>query len=137
MPKIQKVKEMWFNYPDDPMGGKVLIRHLKEGEVQDLLDDHSETKAIYNTESNTHETVMIRKNVMPALAAASVVDWENFFDGKPAKGNKHGKPLPCTKKNVFLFCKEDGFLAFISESREKLSDVMSEREKESEKNSNG
>lgn len=134
MPKIANIEEMWFEYPEDSMEGSVLIRHLKEGEVQQIISRETETKTTFNIDTAKPETVVFQKNPVIALTIASIKAWKNFFDGKASKGNPNGKPLPCSEENIRLFCLEDGFLNFISESREKLTEIIDKRKKDQEKN---
>lgn len=137
MPKIQEIKEVWFDYPDDPMGGKVLIRHLKEGEVQKILETTTETRTVFNSDDGKPETVITRKDVVTALVLESVRNWENFYDGKKSKNNPYGKELKCTPDKIKLFCLEDGFVNFISDCREKLNAISLKENEEAEKNLNG
>lgn len=134
MPKIEETQEMWFDYPDDPLGGRVLIRHLKSGEVARIENETTEVRSVFNQETNQPETIVIHRAMQEKLAAAAVKDWEKFFDGKPVKGHANGKPLPCNEKNIILFCKEDGFLNFVFDSRKKLAEHVQARREESEKN---
>lgn len=134
MPAIQKRLEIWFDYPNDPMGGRVLVRHLKEGEINRILQGCTDTRLVYDQDSRKAETVVSRKNQIEELIIASVADWEKFYDGKPKKGNPHGAFLPCTDANIRKFCIEDGFSSFVSDCREKLAEMARKDRIDAEKN---
>lgn len=122
MPKLTTEKTMWFDVPDDPLCGRVEIKHLKNGEIQTILAHNNKTETIFNGNKRPKlVTVQVDAPVI-VQAAAAVVGWENHLD-------ENDKPLDCTPENARAFLKEDGYLAFISDCRDKLAEIVAEEKK--------
>lgn len=134
MPRIVKIRSKWFALSDDPLNGRVHVRHLKGAEVQDIMDQVNDRKVIDrgNTVNGERQIeIELRTNTTLAatlIAVACVLDWENFFD-------ENDLPLDCTPENVKLFAREDGFAAFLKTCREVLAQEAVEAEGEARKNS--
>ena len=132
--RITKPKDRWFPCLDDPDNGKVLIRHLSPGEVQDIFDKTMPQKIEYEKEDDS-EDLIPAISIEPDRTAdreltlkACIVDWENFFDEK-------GEALECTHENIVRACREiEGFSIFVAQCRKRLEkDIKSEQE-DQEKN---
>lgn len=129
MPRINKTLEQWFDWPNDELGGRILIRHLKEGQVVDIHAKCAATRQTFGTkdktmEAETHHDLLLEREL---VAVAAVGAWENFFDDA-------GTPLECTEANKRLFAREDGFSAQIRDFRDALAKRVEEERTEQRKN---
>ena len=100
MPKITKEISDWFDFPDDPYHGRVLVRLPKPGEIESIRERAREMKF------KSDETVLRFSGMREAIAIIAVKDWEQFFDAED-------QPLKCTPANVAVMCLEKGFLDFV------------------------
>lgn len=135
MPRITPEEEMWFDYPDDPLGGRALIRHLKDGEFQDIIDSAMRTRVTFKAddskETDIFEDTAYRRE---ALAVAVVKDWENFFSDQVDKDHPDGLLLECNKANKKAYSREDGFMRWIYDCRKKLAKIVSDKQEAARKN---
>lgn len=113
MPKISKDISAWFDYPDDPLNGKVNVRLPKSGEVQSAVEKTMEIKYVWDEETQKAEPVIGRSGTKASIVQLAVLDWKNFFDA-------NDKPMKCTPANIKAMCCEDGFAMFIDECVSKL-----------------
>lgn len=131
--RIRKQREeKWFDFEDDPDGGRVKIRELKPSEEQDLwteafayvLDKFPDA----DQTSSSFMALINRKNIEMALVSA-VTAWENFFNGD-------GEPIDCNEENVLLAMQEiDGcYNAFVI-FRNELTKINRKETEAQEKNS--
>ena len=128
MPRISKPKEMWFEWPDDQLGGRILVRHLKEGDIVAIHSKCSSADTSYvdgNSASVTSRHDMGLERELVAVAA--IAGWENFFD-------ESGKPLECTAAHKRLFAMEDGFYGQLRKFRNELTRIVDEAEEKAKKN---
>lgn len=113
--RITKPTERWFPCPDDPDGGKILIRQLLPGERQDIFDDTMPTKTEYEKVKDkkgneTGDLVPVftmeqnRAADRELTLKACVVNWENFFD-------ENGESLECTHENIIRASREMQWLS--------------------------
>ncbi len=99
-----------------------------------LSKKKTESKLVFNKETGDAETIISREDQLSSLVIASIIEWENFYDGVKTKGHKWGKPLKCNDKNIRKFVLEDGFVAFIGDCREKLREMALAEKESQEKN---
>lgn len=126
--RLNKRLEAWFDVPEDPDKGKVLVVHLNDGDKADIMQAASPTVMKINLQGEaTRESVYNRVIDREMTVKKSIKDWKNFFD-------EDGKPIPCTDENKARFAREDGFMAFVSDCREKLEAMATEQKKVKEKN---
>lgn len=133
MPKISKEVSAWFDYPDDPLGGKVEVRHLKKAKAQGILGQAMDQKVISRGKDASGEPLVeseikvdnVKTNEL--LAVACVKAWENFQDEK-------GEVLPCNKDNIKRYAGEDGFIEFLVKCREDLAKQVKEQQEKALKN---
>lgn len=122
MPKLTKEFRMWFDVPDDPDQGRVEIRHLLGGEVQEIIAGSTELRTLYRNgeaqRESRHDLVQDTKRTL----SRSIAAWENFKD-------EAGEQLPCTEANVARYSREDWFVGFIAECRRKTAEAFAEAEK--------
>lgn len=119
--RIRKQVERWFDIPDDPDEGQILVKHLSPGEISDIMDEVFTQTIVYKTDGDqepqpefTQETDR-RKDREKTLTAA-VLDWKNFYD-------ENGKDLKCTPDNVIRASREiEGFDALVTDFRKRLAD---------------
>lgn len=134
MPKISNDLTRWFDYPDDPFGGRVEVLHLKKTLAQDLMGKGVDSKVIYRGTDDggnrllESETRVDNAKTRELLAVAVVMRWENFLGAD-------GNPLDCTPDNVRLFSREDGFMDFLGDCRGVLAKEAVELEEAARKNS--
>ena len=126
--RIVKSVERWFNIPNDPDGGKLLIKHLTPGEAADIIDQVFVQKIDYKQNDKGKFEPLFTQNLdktkdreLPVIK--SVKGWENFFDD-------NDKVLEFNEENVLKASREiTGFNELVTEFREILSKEI-EKEKE-------
>jgi hypothetical protein len=121
VPRIQKETEGWFDYPNDPDGGRALIRLLKNGK-QDLIKSKSR-EVVWNEFGEAG----FRTDARLEIIIESVVQWENFIGAD-------GESLKCTRANISLMCAEDGFMRWVDECVAELEKRKAEQAKAEIKN---
>ena len=132
--RISRPRDAWFPCPDDPDGGKVLIKYLLPGERQKIFDATMPQKIESESgEDGKLKPLLLlhpdRETDREMTLKACVVDWENFFDEK-------GEPLECTHENIMRAADEiEGFVEFVTECRLTLESDIMLGQKEQEKNS--
>jgi hypothetical protein len=128
--RIKKQEERWFEIPDDPDEGSILIKNLSPGDIADIMDSVFSQTISYpvNAEGVSQpefkQETDKRKDREMTLTA-SVIGWKKFYD-------KNGKELKCTPENVIRASREiEGFNNLVEVFRNRLSaDLMAEVEKE-------
>ena len=129
--RIKKQIERWFDIPNDPDEGSILIKHLSPGEITDIMDEVFTQTIVYKAEDDDKEPkpefmqeTDKRKDREQTLVA-SVINWKKFFDLKD-------KPLECTPENVIRASREiEGFNSLVTEFRERLAkDIQEEAARE-------
>jgi hypothetical protein len=115
MPRAYSPIKLWFNYPDDPCGGRIEVRHLSPREEEEIREKESPTKQILDDHGVRVESSKRTMHEEIELAVAAVVGWENFLDAD-------GDQMACTARNVRRAAMQfDDFLLFVAECREKLA----------------
>lgn len=127
MPRITSEISMWFDYPDDPYGGRVHVRHLKEGELMNIRERTREMATTYVQEFRQKDVTVRQNGTSEAIAIAAVMDWENFIDEKD-------EPMKCIPGNIKKMCMEAGFFRFIEDCLDKLEKEASQRQEVEVKN---
>jgi len=128
MPRIATAKKVWFDLPGDPDNGRVELRHLKDGDVQETLNRINVTESVYQGKGKPAMTrVRQTESAAIALAAAAITDWENHLD-------ENGNTLACDADNVRRFLKEDGYLSAITKLSAELSEMVNAEKEAAEKN---
>lgn len=129
MPKIEAELAVWFDVPDDPLNGRVLVRHIPDGEVGEIsalatdlqmhfVDGKVERHSGYKLLVDQNETI-----------CRSVKDWQNFFD------ESGQEQLPCTDANKLLYGRQNWFRPFVAECRKKLREQYEAQQEKKRKNS--
>ncbi len=128
MPRLSKEFSVWFDYPDDPHGGKVEIRHIPPEELARIESEVNTTRLVAGPgkmpEKETRtDTILDRK----LTTDAAVKDWENFLD-------EEDKPMECSSENKHLWSCDMSFWLFVLEKRKEVAKLLKEREEELLKN---
>ena len=123
--RISKSVERWFPVPDDKDKARVKVKHLRPGEIQDIIDEVMVQEIEYQQpeEGKVGKSVLRQKNDRrkdrEKTMLASVIDWEKFYD-------RDGKILECNPDNVLRAVREiDGFTEFVAKCREQLAEDIS------------
>lgn len=126
MPNIAREIRVWFDLPNDPVGGRVELRHIKDGEAQQILSKITVTQTSLR---DGRQEVIARQTDNPnmALAAAAIVGWEHHYD-------EQGQPLACTRENIERFLREDDYLRIITGLISDLTRETKRRHEDAEKN---
>lgn len=125
MPKIVKEISAWFDYPDDPLNGRVHIKYIKPGRRAAITERTSEIVTNYVREFRQSESSFRLNGTGEALAVEQVIAWENFFD-------ENDKPMEANAVNIKKMCLESGFITFLNECQKILAEQAGEiQEKES------
>lgn len=127
MPKINPPFEAWFPVPDDPLSGKVLVRHLQDGDLARIHNRSSDVRTVYVDGKMSRELNQDLEAEMDASLDLAIIDWENFQDAD-------GNDVDCNMANKRLFASTDWFLQFIKDCRDTLRQEFSESEAKKLKN---
>ena len=130
--RIKKQVERWFEIPNDPDEGQILIKHLNPGEITDIMDEVFTQTIVYKKDGDQDpqpefiQETDKRKDREKTLVL-SVVNWKKFYD-------QEGKALKCTPENVIRASREiEGFNNLVTGFRERLADdIQKEDVKEEE-----
>ncbi len=133
--KLQKLTKAWFSLPDDPDEASFEIKHLRAGEIAEIVEKTYKQRFEFR-EDKTGElkpVPVIESNKMAErelTVVATISEWKNIYD-------ENGETLTCTDENKLRLCKELSeedfkfFLDFLTDSRQKLAGtVKTESEKE-------
>ena len=122
--RIRKPVEQWFEIPDDPDNGKILLKILSPGESARIMDRAFDI----NVTGNGNKTSYDRQIDREMTVKNCILDWKNFFD-------VDGNELQCTDENKIRAINEiDGFLSFFTECRTDLEKNAIQWVKDHEKN---
>lgn len=130
--RITKIRKRWFECPEDPDKGRILIKHLTPGERQEILDSTMNQKIVYKTvngQMTPHITAEPDKRLDKELTLEkTVLGWENFYD-------EHGVAMQFNKENLLKASRMiEGFDIFVIECRELLSSEIHKEKEGQEKN---
>jgi hypothetical protein len=101
--RIRKQTEAkWFDFIDDPDGGRVKMRQLKPSEEQSawteafacLLEELPEAD-----QQSAPFMARVSRKMTEINTVKAVAEWENFFD-------ENGEPLECNEDNILLVMHE-------------------------------
>lgn len=128
--RIKKQAERWFDIPNDPDEGQILVKHLSPGEITDIMDEVFTQTIVYKADGDQEpqpefmQETDRRKDREKTLMAA-VVGWKKFYD-------QEGKVLKCTPENVIRASREiEGFDILITDFRKRLAaDIQKEEARE-------
>ena len=120
--RIKKATERWFEIPGDEDGARILVRHLRPGEIQDIVDEVMVQEIVYEQpeEGEKAKSILRQKNDTrkdrKATILASLVGWESFFD-------EFEQTLEHNEENVLRAVREiDGLAEFIQDCRKTLAE---------------
>ncbi len=144
MPRITKTKERWFDVPNDPVNGRVKIKHLSPGALALINDESFKKEMSYKAGRGEKDDngkklapnvkVDIKENPvafreLPIIK--SIVSWENHLD-------ENGNQMECNKENIEKFIRnDDSFSEFVNECREILAKDIAQEKKDQLKNCDG
>lgn len=129
MPRAEKKISMWFDWPEDPHGGRVEVTHLTRADEAAIAEQVYEAVNVYNRETGKVEsqqkvhTLLDRK----LTADAAVSAWENFLD-------PDGKPMECTQDNKFNWACDREFMAQLNVFRAIVAEEAKRIREQTEKN---
>ncbi len=127
MPKLIPVFTMWFDVPDDPLGGRLEIRHLQGGEIRDIVAKSTDLRMVYRQDGvEKHSRHDLSADGDMALCR-TVVAWEKFF-------GEDDQPLSCTDSNKRLFAKEEWFAEFVADCRRDVAEAFAKHQEKIAKN---
>jgi len=122
--RISKDIARWFVVPNDKDKARVKVKHLRPGEIQDIIDDVMVQEIEYQQPEDGGDPKPIlrqkndRRKDREKTMMASVVGWEKFYD-------RDGKVLKCTPENILRAVREiDGFIEFVGICRQQLTDDL-------------
>jgi len=129
MPKAVKKLSMWFDWPDDPHGGRVEIVHLDQQDTANIAEQVYETRNVFNAGTDKIDTEQRINTILDRRLTAdrAIKSWENFLDGE-------GKPMECTRENKFFWADDAEFMAKLNGLRKIVAGKVREVEERTEKN---
>ena len=131
--RITRPTERWFPMVGDPDNGRVLIKHLTPGEVQDISETSMPKSYQYDSDEDgkliPKMTVGMNTTLQREMTFKSCIkSWENFFD-------ESGDVLECTPENIVRASREiDGFNEFITDCQKTLEEEIKAERTVQEKN---
>lgn len=137
--KLQKLTSAWFTLEADPDKSSFEIKHLRSGEINQIVEKTYKQRFEFRKDEETDEMIPVPMLEVSKLEEKSltiieaVLNWKNVFD-------EEGVPLDCTTANKERFCKELSesdfvvFSSFIQDSRKTLADQIDKENKATEKN---
>ena len=133
--RIKRPTERWFPMVGDPDNGKVLIKHLTPGDVQDISDKSMPKEYVYDVDPEVKGklipkmTIGMNTNLQREMTFSKCIKgWENFFD-------EDGNVLECTPENVVRASREiEGFNEFITKCQKELEEAIKKERTVQEKN---
>ena len=133
--RIKRPTERWFPMVGDPDDGKVLIKHLIPGEVQDISEKSMPKEYVYDVDPEVKGklipkmTIGMNTNLQREMTFSKCIKgWENFFD-------EAGDVLECTPENIIRASREiDGFNEFITDCQNTLEEEIKNERTVQEKN---
>lgn len=120
---------MWFDYPDDPDGGRVEIQNLDESDIAAITAKSFTNRTAYNEElkrplqEQQYSALVDRQETV----VRAVVNWENFFD-------QVGKLMKCSEAAKRKWACSNDFMAFVNEKRAIVEEAARKQTEEKRKN---
>jgi hypothetical protein len=111
--------EQWFELPNDPDSGRILIRETLEAEARETVIASS-LRAQFGT--NSAEVEYLREHTVRHIAG-----WENVQD-------ESGNPAQCTYENKILLLQDPDILNFVVASIDTVQAEGAKRREDAEKN---
>ncbi len=111
MPRLTEKCTMWFDFPDDPDGGRVEIESLSDQDIAAIRAKAQITRVIYDqakerpVQEHIFDTDIDRRETVER----AVKDWENFYD-------EDGKQMPCTVESRRQWSCSLDFVRFVNQS---------------------
>ncbi|HML56578.1 MAG TPA: hypothetical protein PKC79_20970 [Solidesulfovibrio magneticus] len=133
MARITPQKEVWRDIPNDPDKGQLKIRHLKQGEINDIEDsiERYETMLRPDAAGVVHQEVRVnpaKGDKRYAYICAAVRDWKNVY-------GLDGKPMECTDANKILLARDDeDFGKVVGQFRRELAEQVAQEKEAARKN---
>ncbi|UJX40388.1 hypothetical protein K9F62_17045 [Desulfovibrio sp. JY] len=133
MARLSDELQDWFPLPDDPDKSEILVKHIKNGEQNDIEDQIQlyETMLRPDADGNLQREIKLnpaRGDKRYVYLCAAVRDWKNFFD-------LDGKPMACTDENKIRMARDDKQLGqFVGECRVILAKRFEEQREAARKN---
>lgn len=133
MPRIKPKLTRWFDIPNDPLQGRLLVPHLDAGDLQAIAAKTVDSKMISKGQNDQGERLIeveVRTDHLKSremTAVAGVLDWENHLDAE-------GKPMKCTAENKRLFSRDPEWMEFLNQCLAVLAQETAEAEEAARKN---
>ena len=133
--RITRTVERWFKLPGDPDGHEALIRHIKPGEVSDVIHSTTKFQTDYKKEDGTDalipniQSFSEPNDMQKQLFLLGLVGWKNMFD-------EDGEPLEFNEVNKIRALREiDGYKEWVTECQNILGESVKQEAKDLSKNS--
>lgn len=134
MPRLTSEYAEWREIPNDPDKGRIKVKHLKQGDINDIEDQIESYETLLRTdaEGKVHREVkinMAKGDKHYAYLCAALVDWENFYD-------LNGDLMECNDENKIRMARDDERLApLVGKIRTEIGEKVAAMREEAEKNS--
>lgn len=130
MPRLMGKTSMWFDYPDDPDGGKVEVCNLTDQDIAEIGGLANKERTLYDPvsgkgkiETSYSSMVDAQETVVRAVAA-----WKNFF-------NADGSEMECSAANKRRWACDTKFARFVNDKRKIVALEAAKRLEDARKNS--
>lgn len=127
MPRLIPEFSIWFDVPDDELGGRVEIRHIQGGEAQDIFNQSIDARLIATDQGLRQESRHDVAKDSSLTIIKAVKAWENFQD-------ENGVELPCTEANKLRYAQEGWFIEFVSKKRKEVGELFAASQEAKRKN---
>jgi len=128
MPKFYQPVKEWFDLEDDPMGGRILLRHLEPHEIEEIAAACTRT---VNRLSGSGEFERVQEVDLAAdrqmTVVACVEEWEKF-------SGQDDEPLECTVENKKKWAMDNWFMGHVRTKRKLLADKVNSTREAAAKN---
>ena len=130
MPRLVEETKIWFELPDDPDGGRVLIRNLTDMDRATIMGKAMKNRFVFDPQ----EAKVVQEQGFDILVdrletiAMAVVDWEKFFD-------QDAQPMDCTDENKKKWACNQMFVSFVKDKLPVVAAEAARRSEEKRKNS--
>lgn len=128
MPKLSREFTIWFDVPDDPLKGRVEIRHIPDGEISEITSMAIDQRLVFGDEGVRRDSSYSVAKDTELTICRSVKSWENFFNDDGATD------LPCTDANKMRYARELWFREFVTDCRKITAEQYNQQREAQRKN---
>jgi len=128
MPKFYQPVKEWFDLEDDPMGGRILLKHLEPHEIERIAAKCTRTVNRLDADNQFERVQELDLALDRQMTVdACVPEWENFY-------GPDGEPLPCDSDNRRRWAMDNWFMGHVRAKRKLLAEQVAAQREAAAKN---